>query len=280
MTTVNIRIYLTWHSLITIFELLKEEKPEPESDVIPAVDDRISPYENQGLTVEIKRIRNRGLMDKMLTFGTDWKNKPTFFWKCSVDGKEHIADKMWSAGGVEGTGSFTEWDTLGKESKGNFYVEEEQETSKVKITILEKVKSGLLFKRETDIEKETIDLVYDYRTGRWSGDDYFKDRDGYGHVRRDEYEIWFNLKPGSDFLQFFIELPVEYEPEPGCGRPSSGIFFKGGLFAVSFSKSRQNFRMLGDNLLPPFGGNLFEQTFENKFIADKAQRLGQNVVAG
>ena len=84
------------------------------------IDDRVSPDLNQGLIVEINRIRNRLLMEKMLTFGTDWKYPPTFFWTVIVDDKEHPTDEICSAGGVEGSGAFTEWDTLGKESKGNY----------------------------------------------------------------------------------------------------------------------------------------------------------------
>ena len=43
------------------------------------------------------------------------------------------------------------------------------------------------------IEKEKIEIKYDYRTGRWNGDDYFKDGDGYGHYIGNYFEIWFNI---------------------------------------------------------------------------------------
>jgi hypothetical protein len=60
-------------------------------------------------------------------------------------------------------------------------VEEEQETSEVTIIIMERVKKGLFDVRSSDIIREKIHVTYDYRTGRWHGDDCFKDYDGYGH---------------------------------------------------------------------------------------------------
>jgi len=123
-------------------------------------------------------------MDKMLKVGTSWRDTPAFYWVSIVDGREHNLGFIEAAGGVEGTGVFTDWDTFGKESKGNFYIEEEQETSEVTITVIEQVNSGLFGRRTQDVEKEKIHLVYNYRTGRWSGDDNFKDNDGYGPWRR------------------------------------------------------------------------------------------------
>ena len=189
----------------------EEEKPE-ETPGEKEIDDRISPFLNQELTVQIKRIRNRGLMDKMLKIGTSWRGTPTFYWTSIVDDREHNLGFVEAAGGVEGTGAFTDWDTFGKESKGNFYIEEEQEKSDVTITIVEQVKSGLFGRRTQDVEKEKIHVTYDYRTGRWYGkDDSFKDRDGYGHYLGEEYEIWFNIKQSDydhDGIPFWTEVNI------------------------------------------------------------------------
>jgi len=162
-------------------------------------DDSISPYTNQGLTVEIKRIRNRSLMEKMLKKGFSWRNKPTFYWTCVVDGKEHNLSSIEAAGGVKGSGAFNDWDTFGEETKANFYVEEEQSTSNITISIIEINKKGLLGKKTQHKEIERIELTFDYRTGRWMGSDNFKDDDGYGHYKGDEYELWFNIKHATDF---------------------------------------------------------------------------------
>jgi len=59
--------------------------------------------------------------------------------------------------------------------------EEEQETSSITLTIVEKVKSGLFGRKTSDVERDSLTVTYDYRTGRWSGSDNFKDYDGYGH---------------------------------------------------------------------------------------------------
>jgi len=187
-------------------EISDEEEIEPIT-----IDDRVSPDTNHGLFVEIKRIRNRALMEKMLSTGRDWKNPPTFFWIVTVDGREHNTDKIWSAGGVEGTGSFTEWDTFGKESKANFYIEEEQKNSQVTIQIMEHSKKGLFSRNTESVEKQRIELEYDYRTGHWTGDDYLRDDDGYGHVLGNEYEVWFNLYQSDydhDDIPYWMEVNV------------------------------------------------------------------------
>ncbi len=192
----------------------KKKKVESIEKIV--IDDRVSPFLNQGLIVEVKRIRNRELMDTMLTFGTDWKHPPTFFWSVIVDGKEHSTDTIWSAGGVEGSGAFTEWDTFGKQGKANFYIEEEQKISEVTILVMEKIKTGLLGKRTDTVEKERIELIYDFRTGHWTGDDYLRDADGYGHVLGDEYEVWFNIYQSDydhDMIPYWMEVNV-YDFDP------------------------------------------------------------------
>ena len=179
-------------------------------------DDRISPFLSQGLTVEILRIRNRGLMDKMLSFGTSWKNPPEFYWVSDVDGEIGDTSAIEAAGGVEGSGTFNEWDTILKECRVNYKIPDGQETSKVKISIMEIQKIGLLGIREARAEKEVISLTYDYKTGHWTGDDYLGDKDGYGHVLGEEYEVWFNLYQSDydhDGIPFWTEVNV-FETDP------------------------------------------------------------------
>jgi hypothetical protein len=173
--------------IFSYFVYFKEEEKKNIIEEI-VVDDQISPYTNQGLIVEILRIRHRGLLDKMLTFGRSWRATPSFYWISEVDGEECI-----TKGHIGETGVYTDWDTFDKESHVNYYVEEEQERSIVNIKIIEIVKKGLLGLRKSEIERETIRLTYDYRTGRWYGDDYFKDKDGYGHYLGETFEIWFNI---------------------------------------------------------------------------------------
>jgi hypothetical protein len=190
-----------------VFVIAGEQK-EVVVEPVTMYDDRISPDINQGLTVEVLRIRNRGLMEKMLTFGTSWKNTPSFYWIMDVDGK--VCDSLGYVG-LGSSGTFVTWDTLGLETKQNFFVPQEQETSTVRISIMEVVSSGLLGRRATNVEKETIEVVYDYRTGRWSGDDNMMDADGYGHYLGDSYEVWLNLYQADfdhDGIPYWIEVNV------------------------------------------------------------------------
>jgi hypothetical protein len=183
----------------------EEEIPAETPETIE-VDDRISPYTNQGLIVEVNRIRNRGLMDIILRSGSGWRKTPSFYWIVNVDGKECN-----SKGNVGRNNVYTKWDTLGEESHASFFIEEEQEKSEVTITIMEVVKTGLFKLRTEDVEKEKIRLTYDYRTARWTGDDHFKDRDGFGHYLGEDYEIWFNLYQidyDNDGIPFWVETNV------------------------------------------------------------------------
>ncbi len=183
-------------------EPLKIQKPIEEIKV----DDQISPYTNQGLMIEIQRIRHRGLMDKMLKFGMSWRNTPSFYWKTYVDG-----DECNSKGNVGQTGVYNQWDSFGEESVVSYYIEEEQANSEVIISIFEVEKKGILKLRSEDIERETITLQYDYRTGRWNGDDYFKDKDGYGHYLGENFEVWFNIYQSDydhDGISYWTEVNI------------------------------------------------------------------------
>jgi hypothetical protein len=180
--------------------------PAKEKKEERVFDDRISPMENQALFVEILRIRNRGLMDKMLSYGLDWRDPPSFYYIIKVDGKEGS-----SKGNVGETGVYTTWDTIGYESSMVFDVDEEKEYSDVTISIIELVPTGLFGRNVKEVEKERISLRYDYRTGRWTGDDYFMDKDGMGHYLGKNYEIWFNLYQADydhDGIPYWVEVNV------------------------------------------------------------------------
>lgn len=171
--------------LLASWNLFGKPPRKEEKEIV--VDDRISPYENQALFVQILRIRNRGLMDKMLSYGTSWKETPRFYYIITVD------DETGSSKGYVGdVGVYTTYDTIGYESTMTFDVDEEREYSDITISIIEEQPKGLGFQTE-EIEKEKIKLRYDYRTGRWTGDDYFRDKDGIGHYLGENYEIWFNI---------------------------------------------------------------------------------------
>ena len=58
---------------------------------------------------------------------------------------------------------------------------------------------------------ENFKVIYDFRTGRWTGDDSFNDSDGYGHYNGTNYEIWFSLYQTSadmDAIPWWVEVNV------------------------------------------------------------------------
>ena len=204
--------------LTNFYFFTEEPKNDNKGNAVEEIeiDDRINPYIYQGLTVEILRMRNRGLLDKMLTFGTSWKNTPEYYYIVDVDGEIGDSSEVEAAGGVTGSGTFNEWDTMGKECRTMFKTPDGQKTSKVKIAIMEIQKTGLFGRREESVEKLKVELTFDYRTGHWTGDDYLKDNDGYGHVLGDDYELWFNLYESDydhDMIPYWTEVNI-YGTDP------------------------------------------------------------------
>lgn len=189
------------------------ETLEEEQEIV--IDDQISPYTNQGLTVQIHRIRHRGLLEDMMgdalngwvSFDRDWKQKPRFYYTTRVDAKESTSE---GSIGVDGE-MFHVWDTEGMECRDKYFIEEEQGKSSITISIVEVFQSGLFGRRSSEIIQEEIDVVYDYRTGRWSGDDSFLDSDGVGHYLGETFEIWFNLYQtdyDTDNIPYWVEVNV------------------------------------------------------------------------
>ncbi|UCF50512.1 MAG: hypothetical protein JSU91_03255, partial [Thermoplasmatales archaeon] len=190
-------------------DIFKEEKiVEKQEEFV--LDDRVSPFENQALVLEVLRIRHRGLYDKLMSPGRSWKNKPSFYYIANLDGLEYVSKDVEHLGKVEEL-LFTGWDTMFQENKLMRDAEEEQATSEITITLMEKVKSGLLGRRSKDVERGKFTVKYDYKTGRWYGDDYLRDYDGYGHWVGETFEIWFNIyqiDSDLDFIPYWTEVNI------------------------------------------------------------------------
>ena len=210
-----------------------QKEEEPEEDVI---DDRISPYCEQALFVEIKRIRPKGVIDQMTDSGTlikmlndwdinekgfeypllskiaglpingaaitalikgrlpgkGWDVKPKFYYGTEIDGFD------WDTGKT----TFSTWDTGYIFHEFYQVVDEEQEESDVEIRIFEKGNKEPV---------ESCKVIYDYRTGTWTGEDYFMDEDGYGHYNGTDYEFWFDIRQtdkDGDLIPFWTEVNV------------------------------------------------------------------------
>jgi hypothetical protein len=192
------------------FEYYATKKEAPLQQTPVTIDDRISPLENQGLVLEVLRIRHRGLLEKLITTGNSWKNKPSFYFTTNMDGLEYVSKDVTQHGRTTEV-LFNTWDTMFQENKIMKDVEEEQETSQVTLTIVEQVKSGLLGRKTSDVERDSLTVTYNYRTGRWSGSDKFKDYDGYGHYLGETFEIWFNLYQidnDNDFIPYWTEVNI------------------------------------------------------------------------
>jgi hypothetical protein len=163
-------------------------------ETIDIVDDRISPLVSQGIIVQINRIRHRGIIDELLTFGLSWRSQPVFYLELVIDEKDYSSRKMYGHHDPNYEFLFNTWDTL-FEHQNRFQkdVPQEQETSDVTIKVIERVSVGLLGLRSQDIVREEIKLKYCYRTGRWTGDNYFGHNDGYGRYRGETFEVQFEI---------------------------------------------------------------------------------------
>jgi hypothetical protein len=195
-------------SLSAFIVLYHEEEEEDLKEIEEefVLDDKVSPYTNQGLIVEMLRVRNRDLLNRMMSFGTSWKEFPQFYYTIQVD------DVLGNSKGHLGENEvYIMWDTFGKESSMDFEVEEEQKKSDVTITIIELEEKGLFGRRTSEVEKEKIQLTYDFRTGRWSGDDSFNDKDGFGYYLGEDYEVWFNIYQSDydhDAIPYWTEVNI------------------------------------------------------------------------
>jgi len=187
------------------------DKDKDESIEETTLDERVSPLVNQGLTVEIQRIRHRGLLDKILRSGTSWKSSPTYYYIAILDGLQYVSKDISAAGGASAELMFTEWDSMFGENRVQKDIDEEQKTAKVSIAIMERESTGLLGLGSKDTEKEKIEVTYDFRTGHWSGDDYLMDDDGYGHHVGDDFEVWFHIyQPDydADQIPYWAEVNI------------------------------------------------------------------------
>ena len=221
--------YLNFYNQEDIKEEQKEEKK---------TDNRISPYTNQAIFIEIKRIRSKGIIEQMLDTGTivkkvnqleinnkglvfpkisnivgkaingaaftalikgslpgrGWDEKPDFYYGLEVDGDEfYTKDKEVT---------YSTWDTGYIFNEPYFTVDEETEESDVEITI---------FEVDSETPIESCKVKYDYRTGRWTGDDYLKDPDGMGHYNGEDYEFWFDIRQtdfDGDAIPYWTEINV------------------------------------------------------------------------
>lgn len=221
---VIITVFIIIGLLITSYYAFFYQETQPEKQVQEEkkIDDRINPLgPPQSVFLETHRIRKKGIIDVMMNSGSHildklpfknpyvhqyldgirpgfgWRDVPTFTYVAVFDDYEFTCPK-----------DFATWDT-GYIDNGIFrQVKEEQPTATIQYKIVEKQKK--LFKT-TEKEMESFSLIYDFKTGRWSGDDYFNDSDGYGHYNGSNYEIWFTVRQSdydNDGIPYWTEVNV------------------------------------------------------------------------
>jgi hypothetical protein len=191
-------------------EYYMTKKETPPQQTTFQLDDQISPLENQGVVLEILRMRNRGIIDKLLKPGNSWKTTPSFYFISNIDGLEYVSKDVTQHGRTTEV-FFNTWDSMFEENKIMKDVPEEQATSTISLTIMEKKISGLLGRKTQYVEADSVSVIYDFKTGRWSGQDLYMDDDGYGYFLGDNYEIWFNIYQidyDGDFIPYWTEVNV------------------------------------------------------------------------
>ena len=184
----------------------KESNEEPEEQI----DDRISPLTSQGLSVQINLLRRRGLEEEMRKFGLTVPKPNPYYLVVTIDGKEYNGKYIDAAQG-KGSGLITEWFTNLNFLNLNRDVKEEQETSHVNIKIMEIPFGNRRTNGQNDVVLEEIQLIYNYRSGRWQGDDYLGDCDGLGHYFGKNCEIWFDIRQvdfDNDGIPYWVEVNI------------------------------------------------------------------------
>jgi len=178
--TVLIVVILIALGIYLYFEYFtEEEKIKEENEIIKEIDDRISPLTPPAVNFEIQRIRKHGIEEVMRKKGTSWRKQPSFSYNLTIDGKG--SEKL----------SFTGWDTWYRGWEQFAPIDDDQEYVDIQFTIFE-TEQRLLQKTVNEVEK--IVLEFNSKEGRWTGDDYFEDKDGYGHFNGENYEVWFDVR--------------------------------------------------------------------------------------
>jgi hypothetical protein len=200
----NIIIILTFTLILIIIGLIfvyiniifDEETSLIQNSIEEFVDTISPPGVEQSVFIEIQRIHKKGIEELIRKIGSSWRKPQSYFYTITVDGID------WKSHDIN------TWDTgyIGWEVRKN--VEDEIDSSLIEIKIFE---SNKIFLRNIEEEVESIRVVYDFKTGRWSGDDSFNDSDGYGHYDGDSYEIWFDFNQfdnDNDDIPFWTEVNV------------------------------------------------------------------------
>lgn len=189
---------------------MDDEGAEEHDEEDDGTDGRISPYTNQGVFLQIDRLRRRGLEEQMRTYGRKIPEPNPYYFIITVDGESFNSSTLTTAQG-SGSGLLTAWDSGYDFILVAQDIKEEEPQSQISLQIMEIQQKRGLSRKESHVQLEKLSIVYDYRTGCWSGDDSFNDIDGYGHYLGDACEIWFTLSQTDqdrDEIPFWTEVNI------------------------------------------------------------------------
>jgi len=208
-------------SVFVYYEYYEEEEPIEEELPDTEIDDRISPLTTQAVFFEVNRIRKKGIIDQVMNSGSNilkilpirnvalytildgllpgrgWDKKPIFDYVIVLDGYKWRTTK-----------EFETWDTDYINYELFRRVEEEKPTVDIGFKLID-INKKLFSIKESDADQ--FNITYDFRTGRWSGDDEQNDSDGYGHFNGTNYEVWFSVKQtdyDADGIPYWTEVNI------------------------------------------------------------------------
>jgi len=172
-------LFISISSIILFNPFEQQIDTEKEPDFIPPFDDTICPEgTQQGISIEIQRIHKKGIEELIRKPSRQWTSEPIYHFVVVLNDAEWIGH------------SITTWDTGYVGWQVHRFVTNQTDEVPVTIRIFESKKT---FLRTVETEIEHIELTYDFRSGRWTGDNHFDHPDGYGHYNGENYEIWFDL---------------------------------------------------------------------------------------
>ena len=179
-----------------ITKTYEELKQEGWLDKIDIVDDRISPLTTQAVSLEVNRIRKKGIEVQMRKIGGWFNRVPSYHYEAVIH------DGFWKSRQIN------KWDTdyVGWEAFRK--VDEKLEKCTIEFKLYDTQKK--LFKT-VDVEKDSFTIVYDTRTGRWTGDDCYGDENGYGYFNGDTFEVWFDVHQSDydgDGIPYWVEVNI------------------------------------------------------------------------
>lgn len=171
-------------------------KQEGYLDEIEIVDDRISPLTDQVVSLEILRIRKKGIEEQMRDWRPfAWKEKPSYYFEAILH------DGVWTSHEIN------TWDTgyVGWEAFRK--VDDDLKVCTITFSIYEHQKR--LF-GTTPVEKEQFSVLYCFRTGRWTGDRRLEGGlVGTGYLNGDHFEVWFDIHQSDydgDGIPYWTEV--------------------------------------------------------------------------